>query len=146
MILPARKIVGDEKCAGSRFNFVMAFALPAIVTLSAARLLAQEITAPVASNEAKPLEVIITSTEFKYVPAKVQVPSGRAVTLVLDNSGAETEHGIILPAFNFRLEVKAGEIARKSIIFDNPGEYEFSCDLPGHREAGMKGTLIVGAF
>ena len=127
-------------------QLVMAFALPAIVTLSAARLLAQEITAPVASNEAKSLEVIITSTEFKYVPAKVQVPSGRAVTLVLDNSGAETEHGIILPAFNFRLEVKAGEIARKSIVFDNPGEYEFSCDLPGHREAGMKGTLIVVAF
>jgi uncharacterized cupredoxin-like copper-binding protein len=46
----------------------------------------------------------------------------------------------------FALEVEAGEIARKSIVFDKPGEYEFSCDLPGHREAGMKGTLIVGAF
>jgi len=114
--------------------------------MSAARAQAPAITAPVASNEAKPLEVIIVSTEFKYVPAKVQVPAGRAVTLVLDNSGAETEHGIILPAFNFRFEVKAGEIARKSVIFDKPGEYEFSCDLPGHREAGMKGTLIVGAF
>ena len=139
---------GTESGAGrpSSFVFFMSFVLATFGAMSAARAQAPAITAPVASNEAKPLEVIIVSTEFKYVPAKVQVPAGRAVTLVLDNSGAETEHGIILPAFNFRFEVKAGEIARKSVIFDKPGEYEFSCDLPGHREAGMKGTLIVGAF
>ena len=135
-----------EPGRSSPFTFLIPFVLAAFGMLSVVRAQAQEITAPVASNEAKTLEVIIASTEFKYVPAKVQVPAGRAVTLVLDNSGAETEHGIILPAFNFRLEVKAGEIARKSIVFDKPGEYEFSCDLPGHREAGMKGTLIVGAF
>jgi len=139
---------GTESGAGrpSSFVFFLSFVLATFGVMSAARAQAPAITAPVASNEAKPLEVIIVSTEFKYVPAKVQVPAGRAVTLVLDNSGAETEHGIILPAFNFRFEVKAGEIARKSVIFDKPGEYEFSCDLPGHREAGMKGTLIVGAF
>jgi uncharacterized cupredoxin-like copper-binding protein len=48
-----------------------------------------------------------------------------------------------VPALGFRLHAKAGEIARKNIVFDKPGEYEFSCDLPGHREAGMKGTLIA---
>jgi len=31
-------------------------------------------------------------------------------------------------------------------VFEKPGEYEYSCDLPGHRDAGMKGTLIVRAF
>jgi uncharacterized cupredoxin-like copper-binding protein len=51
-----------------------------------------------------------------------------------------------LPALGFRLQVKAGEIARKNIVFEKPGEYEFTCDLPGHSEAGMKGTLIVGPF
>lgn len=24
-----------------------------------------------------------------------------------------------------------------------PGTYEFYCSIPGHREAGMKGTLVV---
>ena len=52
--------------------------------------------------------------------------------------------GIFAPALGFRLEAKAGEIARKTAVFDRPGEFEFSCDLPGHREAGMKGMLIVG--
>jgi uncharacterized cupredoxin-like copper-binding protein len=48
-----------------------------------------------------------------------------------------------VPALGFRLLAKAGEIARKNILVEKPGEYEFTCDLPGHRDAGMTGTLIV---
>jgi Copper binding proteins, plastocyanin/azurin family len=70
--------------------------------------------------------------------------AGRAVTLVLDNSGAETEHGIFVPALGFRLDAKAGEVVRRVTVFDKAGKYDFSCDLPGHPEAGMRGKLIVG--
>jgi plastocyanin len=48
-------------------------------------------------------EVWVASTEFKFGPATVRVSTGRSVTLVLDNSQAETEHGIKLPAFGFYL-------------------------------------------
>jgi plastocyanin len=72
---------------------------------------------------------------------KIWVAAGRKVTLVLDNRGAETEHGIIIPASGFHLATMAGEVARKTAVFDKPGEYEFSCDLTGHRELG-----IVGRF
>ena len=44
-------------------------------------------------------EVSVASTEFKFIPATVRVIAGRSVTLVLDNSQAETEHGVNLPAF-----------------------------------------------
>ncbi|MGH6811388.1 MAG: cupredoxin domain-containing protein [Methylocella sp.] len=102
---------------------------------------AQEISASL--NDTKPAEVRIVATEFRFSPATVLAAAGRAVTLVLDNSGAETEHGLFLPAFGFRLQAKAGEIARKNTVFEKPGEYEFICDLPGHRDAGMAGKLIV---
>jgi len=121
-------------------------AMAAITMLSAARTQAEEIAVPGPLNETKTAEVRIVSTEFGYAPAKVMVIAGRAVTLVLDNSGAETEHDLFVPAFGFRLRAKAGETARKSTVFEKPGEYEYSCDLPGHRDAGMKGTLIVRAF
>ena len=88
-------------------------------------------------------EVWVASTEFKFVPATVRVIAGRSVTLVLDNSQAETEHGIKMPAFGFYLIAKGGQVTRKTFIFDKPGEYEFMCDLAGHQEAGMKGKLIV---
>ena len=126
------------------FNIVIVIIIVAIAISFAARAQAQEISASL--NETKPAEVRIVSTEFKYAPAKVRVTAGRAVTLVLDNSGAETEHGLFLPALGFRLEAKAGQIVRKSTVFVIPGEYEFICDLPGHQEAGMNGTLIVGPF
>jgi uncharacterized cupredoxin-like copper-binding protein len=112
----------------------------ALANPPASPLFAEEISA------SPPVEVRIISTEFKYLPVNVRLKAGRTVTLILDNSGAETEHGVIVPAFGFRLEAKAGEVVRRTIVFDQPGEYEFTCDLPGHREAGMKGTLIIADF
>lgn len=47
-------------------------------------------------------EVWVASTEFKFIPATLRVIAGRSVTLVLDNSQAETEHGVDLPAFGFQ--------------------------------------------
>src|SRR4029450_12973680 len=108
------------------FNIALMAAATGI--LSATLAFAEEISTP------PPAEVRIISTEFKYVPAKVGVTVGRAVTFILDNSNAETEHGVIVPAFGFRLGAKAGEVVRKTIVLDQPGEYEFTCDPPGHRE------------
>jgi plastocyanin len=128
----------DRKKA-SRFAL---FHFAASLALVAAGHAKADLTSP-PSGASQPVEIKIVSTEFKYSPAKVWVAPRREVTLVLDNSGAETEHGIIIPAFGFRLTAAAGEIVRKTVVFDRPGDYEFTCDLPGHREMGMKGTLIV---
>jgi uncharacterized cupredoxin-like copper-binding protein len=128
---------GNVCLRGAPFNFIFA----AIAISLAARAQAQEILAPL--TDGKLAEVRIVSTEFKYAPAQLRVTAGRGFTLVLDNSGVETEHGVFVPALGFRLEAKAGEIARKKTVFAKPGEYDFGCDLPGHREAGMTGTLIV---
>ncbi|MGH6846730.1 MAG: cupredoxin domain-containing protein [Methylocella sp.] len=130
----------------SPFNniiIIIAIIIPAIAISLAARAQAQEIATRDPSSATKPAEVTIVATEFRFSPATVLVAAGRAVTLVLDNSGAETEHGLFVPALGFRLPVKAGEIARQNIVFEKPGKYEFICDLPGHNEAGMTGTLIV---
>jgi plastocyanin len=123
---------------------MMAFTLAAIAVSLAARAQTQELTASLAPQLATPFEIKIISTEFKYSPAGVLGAAGHAVTIILDNSGAETEHGIFVPAIGFRLKAKPGEITRQTAVFDEPGEFEFSSDLPGHREAGMKGLLIVG--
>jgi plastocyanin len=126
----------------SPFIFMMAFSLAAVAMPSVTMAQAQ-VAALDPSNETKPAEVRIVSTEFRFSPATVLVAAGRVVTLVLDNSGAETEHGLFVPGLGFRLQASAGEIARKNILVEKPGKYDYNCDLPGHREAGMTGTLIV---
>ncbi len=124
------------------FSFMMAFSLAAAAT-PAVTMAQAEVAAIESSNETKPAEVRIVSTEFRFSPAMVRVAAGRAVTLVLDNSAGETEHDLFLPALGFRLQAKAGQIIRKNTVFEKPGQYEYICDLPGHPDAGMKGTLIV---
>ena len=126
----------------SPFSFMMAFSLAAAMP-TITRAQAQQDAALEPSYQTKPAEVRIVATEFRFSPATVVVAAGRAVTLVLDNRGAETEHGLFVPGLGFRLQAKAGEIARKNTVFEKPGEYEFLCDLPGHRDAGMMGTLIA---
>ena len=120
---------------------MMTFSLAAVAMSSVTGAQAQEISASL--NDTKPAEARIVATEFRFSPATVLVVAGRVVTLILDNRGAETEHGLFVPGLGIRLQAQAGEIARKNTVFVKPGKYEFICDLPGHHEAGMAGTLIV---
>jgi len=124
----------------SPFIFVTAFSL-VVAMPSVTRAQAQ--VAALEPLNANPAEVRIVSTEFRFSPTTVLIAAGRAVTLVLDNRGAETEHGLFVPGLGFRLQAKSGEIARKNILVEKPGQYDYDCDLPGHRDAGMTGTLIV---
>jgi plastocyanin len=124
----------------------MALGVVVVLGIAAApRAQAEEIVIRPAVLDSNFEEVRIVSTEFKFAPATVRVTARRSVTLVLDNSQAETEHGINLPASGFYLKARAGQVTRKTVTFDETGEYEFMCDLPGHQEAGMKGKLIVRA-
>jgi plastocyanin len=125
----------------SPFIFIMAFGM--VVAMPSVTRAQAQVAALAPSNETQPAEVRIVSTEFRFSPATVLVAAGRAVTLVLDNRGAETEHGLFVPGLGIRLQARAGEIARKNILVEKPGKYGYDCDLPGHRDAGMTGTLIV---
>jgi plastocyanin len=88
-------------------------------------------------------EIKIIATEFKFSAPSRHIVAGQPVTLVLDNSEAESEHAIFFPALGVRLFAPAGETVRKTVLFDKAGEFAFVCDLPGHREAGMIGKLAV---
>jgi nitrite reductase (NO-forming) len=88
-------------------------------------------------------QVTITASEFKFSPSTVQVPLGQPVTFTLDNKGA-VEHDITLQAAGFTLLAKAGQVATGVFTFDKAGTFELVCSIPGHKDAGMKGTLTVG--
>jgi uncharacterized cupredoxin-like copper-binding protein len=136
--------MAEQKKSGrhSPLIFVVAFSLALIAIPSVTRALAQ-VAALKPSSATELPEVRIISTEFSFTPAQVRVAAGRELTLVLDNHLGETEHKFVLPALGFHLEARAGEITRKNILITKPGAYDFTCDLPGHRDAGMQGMLIA---
>jgi len=113
---------------------------------------------------ARIVQVTMGETDGKMVftPEKIQVKKGEQVKFVLRNNG-ELEHEFILATTAENL--KHGEAMKKNpdMEHDDPngkrlapkktgefvwkftkaGEFEYSCLIPGHREAGMIGQVSV---
>jgi uncharacterized cupredoxin-like copper-binding protein len=82
---------------------------------------------------------------FKFDPETLTVRANTPVRITLDNSAANLDHNFVVDNLGGRkFEVDAKARATASGEFTAPaGTYEFYCSVPGHREAGMKGTLRV---
>ncbi len=100
----------------------------------------------------------VTMTDFAYNPNTWVVPANTKITLNLTNNGTVDHTWVLMdqpvtPPFSDSNKsnvlfssgnVAAGKTA--TLSFTSPstsGTYEVVCDLPGHLEAGMDGTLTV---
>lgn len=57
--------------------------------------------------------------------------------------GGTTERGGHSGAFELRVAPHMGRAELTFVVPDRKGTYEIGCFLPGHYEAGMKGTITV---
>jgi nitrite reductase (NO-forming) len=71
---------------------------------------------------------------------------GDTVQITLVN-GDGIEHSLALPDFNAVSEHLTAIDSQTVITFvvDKEGVFPYYCDIPGHRQAGMEGSLLVGA-
>jgi len=89
---------------------------------------------------AQPLPVSLV--DFGFQPGEIRVQAGRRVNLELVNTG-RILHDLTIPALGFRAVVQPGQRVTVGLPVVSGGEYEFYCSVPGHREAGMVGRLLV---
>lgn len=119
------------------------------------------------SSGQEPLEVTLQTAEFRFDPSSVEVAAGQQVTITMENVGT-VEHDFVIQEIPVEqsaagsepatpghtmdeMEVEpavhmgamAGMSDSVSFVPTKPGSYEFFCAIPGHKEAGMVGTLIV---
>jgi uncharacterized cupredoxin-like copper-binding protein len=109
-------------------------------TTEAATSVASPVASPQSSAEVSAPEVDMVDINFD--PKEITIAANTDVTINLKNSGAATHN------FNVESEgIHSGDYVggQTGTIVVNlpPGEYEYQCDVPGHKEAGMVGTLIV---
>ena len=118
-------------------------------------------------NQAKPSRTIKVSMEEQgkkmfYEPSRIIVHKGEQIRFVLYNDGIE-DHEFVLATVKENLEhanemkknphmvhnepnaitlapFTSGELIWK---FTKSGLFEYGCLIPGHREAGMHGTIVV---
>jgi uncharacterized cupredoxin-like copper-binding protein len=79
---------------------------------------------------------------MQFQPSELSIPSNTDVTVTLNNVGV-LEHSFVVEG----TEIDSGHIpgGQTGTVTINlpPGTYTFFCDVPGHKEAGMTGTLVV---
>lgn len=111
----------------------------------------------------------VVAREMAYVPIEVKGVVGRPVTIQLKNegllehdfnvlgirasgvkavdAGVSSAHGSAHGSAPEAVHVAAGPGKTGTLTFTPlaPGEFPVACSVPGHREAGMVGTLTVTA-
>lgn len=76
-------------------------------------------------------------------PAIVEAGAEGPITLRVRNEGA-IPHNLSVVGVDKTQELGSGDSEELSLGELDPGTYEFLCDIPGHAEAGMVGSLVVG--
>lgn len=87
-------------------------------------------------------EVGVTATDLDFDPGVIEIRAGEPVNITLVNDGA-VFHDLTIPDLGFMLDANPGEQVSGSLTVDEPGRYQFVCSVPGHADAGMRGTLQV---
>jgi uncharacterized cupredoxin-like copper-binding protein len=96
---------------------------------------------------ARPKSVELTAgsppTEFAFTPHEVVLSFQRPAVLTLRNHG-RVVHDLHIAALRVKMSpVAPGRSASVAFIPTVRGTFEFFCTIPGHKEVGMKGVLVV---
>ena len=148
---------------------ILMSAAAALLALSGAALAhdADHYSAGVPGNAKKPartVTVVMSDSDgtMKFAPEKLDVKKGEQVRFVIQNKGAlkheftlasvkdNDKHAEMMKKFpdmehddpNAK-SVDPGKTAEIVWRFTKAGTFEFACLIPGHREAGMHGTVTV---
>jgi plastocyanin len=80
--------------------------------------------------------------DIAFNPKEITIPANTDVTINLVNKGATT-HNFVIDELNVHSGDYAAGQTGTVTINAAPGSYEYYCSIPGHKPAGMVGTLIV---
>ena len=86
-------------------------------------------------------DATVVAENTKFSVTRVEVETGEVI-IAVDNRDLFW-HTFTVSELGVNLKVPVG--GERVVTFDAvPGSYEFVCAVPGHTQAGMKGTLVVG--
>ncbi len=88
----------------------------------------------------------VTEKEFSITPANVSAPAG-TITFNIKNTGSVAHDITVNVNGNVHASplVQPGKSETWSVTIDTPGTYDMYCSVPGHKQAGMDGSLKVGS-
>ncbi len=86
--------------------------------------------------------ITIETPGMSYDPDEVTINAGEDYEFTIDNTDGQI-HTFTIDELDVNIEVAAGESDSATLNVPDAGEYTFYCTVPGHRESGQEGALIV---
>jgi cupredoxin-like protein len=87
--------------------------------------------------------IAVETPGYRFEPAVVVLPRGRAVTLELRNTDDQA-HSLRVDELSIELTANPGETVRLPVEAPESASFAMYCSLAGHRAAGHEGRLDVG--
>ncbi len=87
-------------------------------------------------------ELTIKIEAMHFLQSEVEVKVGQPITLHLVNKDGYT-HAFDIDDFDVHTPLAANETVTITFTPERTGSFVFYCSSPGHKMAGMVGTLIV---
>jgi len=74
----------------------------------------------------------------------LEAQSGNTVSVVLESSDG-IPHDFAVPELNIQSQMVTGKGASTDVVIElnEQGDFTYFCTVPGHRQAGMEGRLII---
>ena len=85
--------------------------------------------------------LVVESYDIYFEPEELSIPADTDVTVQLPNDGV-TLHNFSIDELGISVDIEPGA-TQETVINAPAGEYEYYCNVPGHKAAGMLGTLTV---
>ena len=85
--------------------------------------------------------LVVESYDIYFEPEELSIPADTEVPVSLPNVGV-TLHNFSIDELGIDVDIAPGA-TEETVINAPAGEYEFYCNVPGHKAAGMLGTLTV---
>jgi plastocyanin len=99
-------------------------------------------TAPAEPTEPTVIEIPAAEQGLAFAVTEVRAPAGEITLRMPNPSSIPHDIAIDEPRHVEGEVVGQGGVSEVTAEFE-PGRYEYYCSVPGHREGGMVGTLIV---
>lgn len=86
-------------------------------------------------------KVTVEAHDIKYDIGKINADAGTLEVTLLEEG--KQQHTFVIEGVDGKAAVSPSEKSDSASFELQPGEYEYYCDIPGHKGQGMKGTLVV---
>jgi nitrite reductase (NO-forming) len=97
---------------------------------------------PAASPATGGTAVTLNAIDINWEEKELTIPADTDVTITVVNKGL-LQHDFVIDDLQIKSDLLNGGDTADITINAPAGSYEYYCSVPGHKEAGMVGTLTV---